>query len=139
MRFARSTILGAMVSAALDFGPFELLTPQMRERLRSQARRVELVQGDVLIRELSASSGCYALVSGALAVKGRDGGTISTLRPPSLVGEIGPVLGRPRTATVVVEEPGEALFIPVIALREAIADVPAFEKALRDFIAARLG
>lgn len=126
------------MTASLDFGPFLELSPEARARLLAESRRVEMRQGDVLIRELSASSGCYVLLSGTLVVQDRDGKALATHEAPSLVGEIGPVLSRPRSATVMVERSGEALFLPVIALREAIADAPEFEKALRDFIEGRL-
>jgi CRP-like cAMP-binding protein len=51
---------------------------------------------------------------------------------------MGPLLNRPRTASVVAETPATVLFLSIFALREAIADDPEFEEALREGIEARL-
>jgi SAM-dependent methyltransferase len=123
----------------LDFGPFLRLREDVRVRLSAEARTVHVPAGEPLIREHSASSGAYVLTEGRLRVEDADDGTIiRRLAPPALVGEMGPLLNRPRTASVVAETPATVLFLSIFALREAIADDPEFEEALREGIEARL-
>lgn len=124
---------------ALDFGPFLRLRDEVRERLANDARSMDVPAGEPFIRELSASSGAYVLTRGRLRVVEVDTGrTLKTLTPPALVGEMGPILGKPRSATVIAEVPSTVLFLSVFSLREAIADDPAFGKALRQQIDERL-
>ena len=125
---------------ALDFGPFLVLTDETRTRLGAAARTMRIPAGEPFIREQSASSGAYVLTEGRLRiVEVKNGKTLGTLEPPALVGEVGPVLGRPRSATVIADAACTVLFLPIFDLREAIADEPQFEKALRDEIEERMG
>ncbi len=121
----------------LDFGPFERLRPAVRDQLAGRAREVKASPGETVIWEKSAASGCYVLLSGTVRVV-RDGRDVRTLSPPAVVGEIGPVMGRPRNATVIASAASTFLFLPVTALREAMADDPGFAAALREEIAERL-
>ena len=124
---------------ALDFGPFLRLRIEARERLAADARSLDVPAGEPFIREHSASSGAYVLTRGKLRVVDADSGRIlNTLLPPALVGEIGPILGKPRSATVMAEIPSTVLFLSVFALREAMADDPDFEKALKQEIEDKL-
>lgn len=124
---------------ALDFGPFLRLSEQERARLEAAGEERKVPAGEYLIREKSASSGCYVLMTGQLrVVRGESGEQLNTLRPPALVGEIGPVMSKPRNASVIADEASSVFFIPVIALREAMADEPKFAEELRAEIATRL-
>lgn len=122
---------------ALDFGPFEKLDPGARERLAANGREVKVVPGEPLIREKSAASGCYVLLEGTLRIV-RQGRTVRMLIPPTVVGEIGTVMGKPRNASVVADTASTVLFLPIMALRETMADHPKFAAALREQIALRL-
>ena len=123
----------------LDFGPFLRLREDIRARLAANARTEHVPAGEPFIREHSASSGAYVLTEGRLRVVDTDSGKhLNTFTPPALVGEIGPILNRPRTASVIAEVPSTLLFLSIFALREAIADDPGFERALRDEIEQRL-
>lgn len=119
----------------LDFDPFTRLHPKVRKRLAALAREVRVPAGERLIWEKSAASGCYVLVQGALRVVGSPGDrALASLLPPALVGEVAPVRGSPRTASVVAVAPSTVLFISVTDLREAMADDPGFAGALREHV-----
>ncbi len=124
---------------AFDFGPFLRLREEVRARLAADARTMEIAADEPFIREHSASSGAYVLTRGRLKVVDVASGRIlRTLTPPALVGEMGPVLNKPRIATVIAEVPSTCLFLSVFALREAMADDPGFEQALKQEIESRL-
>ena len=115
----------------LAFGPFERLRAETREMLASRARETGVPEGEILIWEKSASSGCYR-------VELDRGRRSRTLVPPDVVREMGPVTGRPRNATVVAAEASQLLFLPINDLREAMADDPEFAAALRRHVEARM-
>ncbi len=123
----------------LGFGPFTGLRTEVRELLTSRGREVRVPAGEKLIWEKSAASGCYVLLIGALRVVGGPGETLATLRPPALVGEVASVRSGPRTASVVAESPSTLFFIPIAALREAMADDPAFAAALKAHVERVMG
>lgn len=118
-----------------DFDPFTRLHPEVRKRLVALAREVHVPAGERLIWEKSAASGCYVLAQGALRVVGSPADrTLASLLPPALVGEVGPVRGSPRTASVVAVAPSTVLFISITDLREAMADDPGFASALKEHV-----
>jgi short-subunit dehydrogenase len=78
---------------------FETCTFNELHRLASTAYPIAFQEGDVVCAEGAESSDCYVVVEGELTVsiQGRDVGVV---RASEVVGERGPIEGRPRSATV---------------------------------------
>ena len=86
------------------------------ESLALSARRLPVTPGQVVIREGEASDDVYVVLSGSFVVLEAQEGL-----PPKVVnrrttghcsGEIGPMAGVPRTASVMADAAGELLRIP---------------------------
>ncbi len=106
-------------------------------RLLSLARTETVEAGHTLFVEGAPSSNLYVIVSGTAAVK-RNGRRIGRAGPGDVVGELGVILGGPRTATVLAETPIEWLVLDQASLRAAIEEVPGLGWHLLQSVAARL-
>lgn len=117
----------------LRFGPFLLLDPKTRERLRANATDVTLRQGDVLIEERHGDDDAYLLIDGSVRiVAGGDDRTLAILGAPALVGEMAVVTEHERSATVVADTPCRVLRLPGRDLRRLMNDQPLFASAMRE-------
>lgn len=94
----------------------------------------------VLIAEGDETPGLYLIAVGSLAVtrrEGKDALRLATLGPGSCVGEIGLVLRRPATASVVAESPGIALCLPGKRFMEVVKGRPTLLAKLYELAVAR--
>ena len=118
---------------SLRFGPFLLLAPAARERLRANARDVELREGDVLIEERQSDDDAYVLIEGSLRVEARgERRTLAIVGAPALMGEMAVVTDSQRTATVVADTPCRLLRLPGAELRRLMTEQPLFASAMRE-------
>ena len=106
-------------------------------RLLSLARTETVEAGHTLFVEGAPSSNLYVIVTGTAVVK-RNGRRIGRAGPGDVVGELGVILGGPRTATVLAETPIEWLVLDQASLRAAIDEVPGLGWHLLQSVAARL-
>ncbi len=97
----------------------------------------EAEPGQVLVREGATGGSLFVVLSGTVAVT-RGGRRIGELGEGSLLGEAAMLDGRPRTASVVVEQPARLLVVPGTAVRSLIAERPALRDALLQAARARL-
>ncbi|HET7699850.1 MAG TPA: cyclic nucleotide-binding domain-containing protein [Candidatus Limnocylindria bacterium] len=117
----------------LRFGPFLLLEPHARERLRARAAKVRLREGEVLIEERHADDDAFLLIEGSLRVMARgEGRTLAIVAAPALVGEMAVVTDHERTATVVADTPCALLRLPGSELRRLMEEQPLFATAMRE-------
>jgi CRP-like cAMP-binding protein len=106
-------------------------------RLLSMARTETVDAGHTLFVEGAPSSNLYVILTGT-AVVTRNGRRIGRAGPGDVVGELGVILGGPRTATVQAETPIEWLVLDQASLRAAIVEVPGLGWHLLQSVAARL-
>jgi CRP-like cAMP-binding protein len=104
--------------------------------------KVQLAPGEVLCRQGDAGDAIYLLLSGqaevTLQVSGQADCTCATLEAGALFGEVGPLLGEARTATVTARAEAEVWRLPGDRLREALARGDAWAGQLLLFIARTL-
>lgn len=104
----------------------------------ARACRVEqLDAGHVLIAEGSPSTNLYVILAGSAEIW-RDGGKITTLEGGEVVGELGVILGEPRSASVTAVTPLELLVLDQASLEEALDTVPGLGWKLLQTVARRL-
>ena len=122
-----------MKTDPLAFGPFLLLDPPSRERLRAVAKEWKASAGTVLIEEQNAGTDAYLIVDGAVRVVARaERRTLALIGAPTLVGEMAVVTERGRSASVVADTPCTVVTLPGATLRELISEQPLFAIAMRE-------
>jgi CRP-like cAMP-binding protein len=100
--------------------------------------RVDLLEADQpLFSEGLPSHEAYVIVAGRAAVR-RAGRQITELGPGDVVGELGLLLQRPHSATVVAVTPVEVLALPQAALRQAVEELPGLGWKLLQTVATRM-
>jgi putative ABC transport system ATP-binding protein len=116
-----------------------------KRQLRSVAKLARVVQiepGEMLITAGSASTDAYLITAGSAEatgskVKGRGGSTVR-FGPGDVVGELGLLLDRPRSATVRATTPLECLALGRDDLRAAVETSPELGWSLLQTVAERL-
>lgn len=94
--------------------------------------------GETVFRQETHGEGFHVLLSGAVDVL-RNGKVVSTLHAPgSLIGEIGFILGTPRTATVVARTPSVLLRVTGQNLESIVKDHPDITTKMLVTLAKRL-
>ncbi|MEQ8454424.1 MAG: cyclic nucleotide-binding domain-containing protein [Sandaracinaceae bacterium] len=117
---------------------FGSLTP---EQLRSVAQRGELFQvaeGEEVMRQGEPSDAFHLVLSGQAVVRRSHTTDVAYLGPDDVVGEMGVLLGRPRTATVVANAPTVLLRFEGPVLEAMFERVPGFGLEVCRALAQRL-
>jgi CRP-like cAMP-binding protein len=95
--------------------------------------------GDRLLREGDRSEGVFVILDGkARVVVGAAEVRVAEVGAGAVVGEVGVVLDRPITATIIAETPLTALRIEKRTFLDLLAKVPQFSLAMIRELAARL-
>lgn len=112
------------------------------DRLLAQADLVQYEAGEVILRQGYPSDSLFVLVSGSVSVRvGEEGGPqrrLGRLRPSASLGELGLLLGEPRSATVVAADAVLALRFGAEAFNEVFQRVPEFGLDTARHLARRL-
>lgn len=95
---------------ALEF--FADFSDEQMRLLSFASEAVSLAAGEELFAAGAPANGAYVLVSGQLAVAGEGGAEGFVIEPPAVVGEMGLMLARPRSQTVVARRASELLLVP---------------------------
>ena len=94
---------------------------------------------DYILTEGEDAKSMYWLVRGAVAVTSRDGeSTYAELKPGAFFGEIGILMDRPRTATVIARTKCLLVVLKKEDLRKILPAYPEVEQAIRDEALERL-
>lgn len=121
---------------------FAGLPPALQERLVEAAALRRLVAGERLFSRGDAPSGLYAVVDGAIRVRGlADGGRealLTLLEPPSWFGEIAVFDRQPRTHDAIADVESLVLHVPQPALDAMLAAEPAWWRELGLLVTAKL-
>lgn len=109
---------------------FEDVSPVERERVLRHAELVEAPVGEPIVRQGEPSDAIYLLLSGELAVTvtPTEGETfeVESIGPGTPIGELGVLLGEPRSATVTALRTSRLLRMDGSTLRELFALSPGF-------------
>src|SRR5262245_36604423 len=116
---------------------FDNCSKRQLSRLLTRVRTETVEAGHTLFVEGAPSSNLYVILTGSAVVR-KNGRRIARLGPGDVVGELGVILGGPRTATVEAETPIEWLVLDQASFREAIDEVPGLGWNVLQSVAARL-
>lgn len=108
------------MSVSIDDGEKPMVGPGMNQF------RKQFNKGEILIQEGEIGDELFLLEKGVLdiLVQGRKLNTIDSRNTQDFVGEIGAILGTPRTATVVAVTDCIVFCFPKIKLEQAISNAP---------------
>jgi CRP-like cAMP-binding protein len=115
----------------------EPIDPADWKALLDAGREQDAEPGQVLVREGGTGGSLFIVLRGSVLIT-RGGRRIGELGEGSILGEAAMLDGRPRTASVIVEQPARLLVVPGSAVRSLIAERPALREALLQAARARL-
>ncbi len=104
---------------------FSQCTKKQLQSVAAASIELTVEAGKVLVTEGEPGHECFVIVDGTASVN-RKGEQIATLGAGDVVGELAPLTGGPRTATVVAETPMEVLVIGQREFAGLLEDVPGF-------------
>ncbi|MDQ3571416.1 MAG: SDR family NAD(P)-dependent oxidoreductase [Actinomycetota bacterium] len=115
---------------------FEACAPAELQKLASTAYPIAFEEGEELCSEGAESSDCYVFVEGEAALTIRRE-PVGVVRAGEVVGERGPIEGRPRGATVTATSRVHAYAISQYRLEEILSDNPEAATHMRRLVRAR--
>ena len=137
---ATSTVDIAAVLAGVPL--FGTVTADDLEALAGTAHVRVIARGERVFDEGDESFSCFVIVSGEVDVtpQRRDGvvATVRRLGPNEVFGELGVLLGRPRSATVTATRTATVVELPADELRQVITANPLALEQVSRLLAARL-
>jgi short-subunit dehydrogenase len=115
---------------------FEACTPVELHELASTSYPIAFEEGEEICSEGAESADCYVVVEGeaALTIQGEPVGGV---RAGEIVGERGPIEGRPRAATVTATSRVHAYAISRVRLDEVLSNNPKAATHMRRLVRAR--
>ncbi len=116
---------------------FEGMTPAQLARIQRLGARVEVPAGEILVDQGDPGTYCYAIADGTAGVFVRNE-HVATVGPGSTIGEMALIDHRPRTATVVANEPMVLLRLDTRAFNALLEDMPKAAERIHDILASRL-
>ena len=111
-----------------------------RERALAGASIIEVVAGDVLLRQGTISPFAFFVLKGRVVVKREESGLVRitrTARPGDQFGEVSALHDTPRQATAIAEEPSRLLRLPGSSLR-VLMETHEMDQIVRARMAERL-
>jgi twitching motility protein PilT len=131
-----------LVSALGQCPLFRALNPELLPQLLKAAEVVGFSAGETLVRQGEPSDAFYVLAQGEAAIcvdgPGGESREIGRLPQPTSVGEIGLLLGEPRTATVSAVTPVVAAKFKAKAFEQMFQKIPGFGAGLSAGLAHRV-
>ena len=119
---------------------FKSLDEEGRQRLMQGATSVSFDAGQIVVREGDPGEALYLLRRGSVEVyTTREGEklVLATLGPGACFGEVALLSGRPRTATVVAQEPCTLLCFYRNQIEEILVSYPKVRKLLETVVVGR--
>lgn len=107
------------------------------QQVAAATTELSIDPGRVLTREGEPGHECFVIVSGTASVS-VDGKAVATVGPYQVVGELAPLTGAARTATVTADGPMEVLVISQHELNGLLEEVPGLAVAVLRNLAGRL-
>ena len=107
-------------------------------RIAARARLVDVAAGTEIIRESTPPDALYLVERGELAVTKR-GHALNTCGPGDLLGELGVLEDRPRTATVTARTDARLIVVDALAIHDLLRGSPTAALAILRTMATRLG
>lgn len=107
------------------------------QQVASATVEISIEQGRTLVREGDVGHECFVIVEGSATVA-RNGETIATIGSGDVVGELAPLTGGMRTATVTADTPMEVLVIGQREFAGLLDEVPGLAVHILHDLAERL-
>jgi Ni/Fe-hydrogenase subunit HybB-like protein len=140
MATSRAATLDDLNLLARHLPELAAVSPQVRKDSLAGAVVMELVAGDVLLRQGEKDNVAFFVLQGRVVVKREESGRLRIVRsagPGEQFGEISALAGTERQATAIAEEPSRVLRLPADSLRKLMKN-HAMNKIIRSRMTERL-
>src|SRR5580704_10514080 len=106
------------------FSCFQSLNAEQIAAFGIDLEEVRLPPGDILFRQGDPGDSIYLLLSGQILIKlgapAQDDRTLATLGPGAILGEMGPLVNTPRTATAISSAESQLWRISTLSFHEGL-------------------
>lgn len=116
---------------------FGALSPEQLRKVAQRGELLQLAEGEELLREGDPSQAFFLILSGAAIVRAQDR-EVTELGPSDVIGEMGVLLDKPRTATVAAAGPMVVLKYDAAVFDAMFERVPGFGLGVCRALAGRL-
>ena len=116
---------------------FENCDTKQLQQVAAATVEITVEPGTVLLREGEAGHECFIIVSGSATVS-RNGVAIATLGDGEVIGELAPLTGGPRNATVTIDAPTDLLVLSQQEFNGLLEQVPGFAVRILKNLAQRM-
>ena len=116
---------------------FENCDTKQLQQVAAATVEITVEPGKVLLREGEAGHECFIIVSGSATVS-RNGVAIATLGDGEVIGELAPLTGGPRNATVTIDAPTDLLVLSQQEFNGLLEQVPGFAVRILKNLAQRM-
>lgn len=116
---------------------FEGMSAPELNQLRRLGTRVEVDTGEILVDQGDPGTYCFAIAEGTAGVF-VSGEHVATVGPGSTIGEMALVDHRPRTATVVANDPMVLLRFDTRSFKALLEDMPKAAERIHGILGSRL-
>lgn len=132
---------GMLETVVRALGKSDLFAALDDEQLRKVAARARMLQAsdaEAILTEGDPAEAFFLVLSGEASVRGVLDGEVGRIGPADVVGEMGVLLGEPRSATVVADGPMVLLRFEAAVFDAMFERIPGFGMAISRALARRL-
>lgn len=130
-------MLETVVRALSKSDLFAALRPDQLRKVAQRGQLLQAARGELILKEGDPSGAFFLVLSGSVTVSA-DGEDVSELRPTDVIGEMGVLLGKPRTASVTADGPMVVLKFDASVFDAMFERIPGFGMGICRALANRL-
>ncbi|MCB9594456.1 MAG: cyclic nucleotide-binding domain-containing protein [Sandaracinaceae bacterium] len=130
-------MLETVVRALSKSDLFAALKPEQLRKVAQRGELLQLSEGELIIREGDPSGAFFLILNGTAAVRAKDN-EVTDLGSSDVIGEMGVLLGKPRTASVTATGPMIVLRYDAVVFDAMFERIPGFGMGICRALAGRL-
>lgn len=127
------TVVGALQKSDL----FKVLRPDQLRKVAQRGQLLQAAEGELIVKEGDPSGAFFLVLSGSVTVSANEK-DVTGLSAADVIGEMGVLLGKPRTASVTADGPTVVLKYDAAVFDAMFERIPGFGMGICRALATRL-